>query len=247
MRRYMGIVLIFIATFTIFTCSETTNNSDIKPGSVQLVAKSSDTAPYEKGIDAVPEGSDAIYIEWRTSEDPTVTGYRVYRKKDGDALFTSLVSLSETDTSWQDQNVNLNTRYYYYVTSVNDDDVESVPSDTIDYLLIAKATGLRPSGTVSESQPGFQWTEPGSTPQGYIIKLQKQDEDSFIWIYSLDQDEIDYGGTDQPRSDNPIYFNQDGTASIDALEKGQTYQWRVDKQGGVNSGSESHWSIITIQ
>lgn len=240
MRRYMGIVLIFIATFTIFTCSETTNNSDIKPGSVQLVAKSSDTAPYEKGIDAVPE-NDAIYIEWRTSEDPTVTGYRVYRKKDGDALFTSLVSLSETDTSWQDQNVNLNTRYYYYVTSVNDDDVESVPSDTIDYLLLEKATSLSPGGEISESRPNFRWIEPGSIPQGYIIKVQKKDTDSFIWIYSLDPTEIDYVGYQS------IDYNKDGKASIQSLEKDKSYQWRIDKQGGVNSGSESHWSIITIQ
>lgn len=241
MRYRGGIFLIFIVTFAIFKCSETTNNSGIKPGSVQFVSRSSDTAPYEKGIDAIPE-SDAIYIEWRSSEDPTVTGYHLYRSNKEGSVFQLIGQTNAPDdTSWIDESVGLSMRYYYYIVSVNEDDTESAPSDTIDYLLLDKVTYLNPNGIISESNPSLKWAEPSIVPKGYIVKVKEKDEESFIWIYSLDQTEIDYGGHQS------IEYNKDGKALIQSLQKGKSYQWRIDKQGGSNSGSESHWANITIQ
>ena len=51
-----------------------------------------------------------------------------------------LVKLSGSVQSFIDSlNVQVGRRYYYYITALNDDEVESLPSDTLSYMLLEKA------------------------------------------------------------------------------------------------------------
>jgi len=231
--------LIFSTIFAILACSKKINQSSLKPPKVKLVAAVADTSRIEQGIDAVPT-LDAIRIEWYASEDERVKGYEIYRWRENIGInFVKLATTMESDTAFEDLIPNTNTTYYYYVLAVNDEDLKSESSDTVKYMLLQKATGLRPVGEIENTKPLFTWNDANQANE-YIIRVQESTTGAIVWVSVV---QADYGNMTQS-----IRYNADQKAWPSELQTGKEYQWRIDVRGqNLSSGSESKWVGIKIR
>jgi len=205
-----------------------------------LIQWTPDTNATERGIDAVPE-EDAVWLEWFSSQEEDVDKYRVFRSIQRDGTYSILTTVSVPDTSYLDITSQLYVRYYYFVTAVTDEDVTSIPSDTLDYKLVRKASALMPSGESAGLKPIFSWEDTNSPTQpSYMIRLVESATDSMIWFASI---QSSYSG-----SREEVEFNSDGSAVVDSLSQGVYYQWRVDIIGSEERcGSESNWVTFRLQ
>lgn len=202
----------------------------------RLLPSPPDTALVEIGIDAVDFG-DFIQLDWQPAEGTRPVGYRIYRSRQKQTDFAVLVELSGTRTSYIDSSgIQLGIRYYYYLTALDDDQNESLPSDTLSYLLVEKASLL--SNTL-EPQPSFSWHVGAIPAEFYVLKLVEADTDRRIWVTRV---KSSYSQSEQ------VKFNYDGTAAEETLRSGIPYRWRVDVIGpAANSGSESRWKSFVLQ
>jgi len=193
---------------------------------VQAVA---DTAIEENGIDAIPD-LNAIYLQWQQRE--IYSAFQVYRSQDTGG-FSAIATLNRQDTSYIDV-VPVQTRFYYYLRARDDEDNWSAPSDTMDYLLLDKATNLR---VIFADSLEFHWQVKGINPPYYVLRLFEENGNSIIWL-SLTPSA--YQGPEEKTA-----FNRDGRAKSAQLISGHRYRWRIDCIGtNPNSGSESNWQYF---
>jgi len=76
----------------------------------------------------------SVTLNW-TASTSAVTSYNIYRKKQGENAFTRIASVSANSpnpTSYTDTAVAFGDSLHYYVTSVDSNNVESVPSNVVD-------------------------------------------------------------------------------------------------------------------
>ena len=69
---------------------------------------------------------ESITLSWDASDDSTVTGYQILRRRPDDGENNLLVHVSDTgniDTTYTDTDVQPNTRYVYRVKAINADGV----------------------------------------------------------------------------------------------------------------------------
>ncbi|HHS12832.1 MAG TPA: hypothetical protein ENN03_03570 [bacterium] len=225
--------------FTILNCSKQINNNEKLPVPVTLIPASSDTSRFERGIGPIPE-YDGIRLEWIPADDDDVIGYRLFRSREKDgpySLIAGQTELAQPDSFYIDGPLELDVRYYYYMTAVDYRGNSSYPSDTLNYMLIEKAIHLTPQGSTTETRPVFSW-EPVVIEQAYVIRL-RDFSNNIIWIYKM-----------QSTYSNREYlaFNIDGSAADDSLTPGRQVQWRVDViSARDHCGSKSPWVTLVIQ
>ena len=153
-------IRIFIFFFVIFllliNCSENDPIKSDPPNKVLLVQKEEgfDMLEVERGIDAGPNPNsdvNSIQLVWYEPEDARILAYfKVYRSEDPEGkIYYEQIGTTENqvdplDTVFTDSTQGLSTynRYWYYITAVNEDGIESEPSDTVYYRLIDKAFDL---------------------------------------------------------------------------------------------------------
>jgi fibronectin type 3 domain-containing protein len=238
MHRKVLFFLILSTIFAIFTCSKKINQSSLKPPKVTMIPTAADTSRIEKGIDAIPNG-DGIRIEWSLSSDERVTGYEIYRKETLSAKFTKIWTAAEKDTFYEDFTTKTGIRYYYTILAVNDEDLRSETSDTLNFMLLKKATNLNTTIGSSKTKPVFNWLDSNQAGE-FIVRIEEKIGNRPIWIALV---QADYGSSQQS-----VNFNFDQKALMNELVLGKEYRWRVDVVGHeVNSGSESEWIPLTIQ
>jgi hypothetical protein len=239
MRNCFVFSLLFGLIFTIFHCTEEITVESFQPSPVVLIPGVADTCRVEKGMDAIPE-ADAIRLEWIPSSEEEVSGYAIYRGDEEGNSYNLVTVQSVPDSSFEDESVSLDTRYHYYVRAVTDEGTTSVPSDTLNYMLIEKAIRLMPMGTTDSPRPDFSWEDPNTPPKAYyVVRLVEVASGHIVWISMVPSS---YSN----RETAP--FNADGTASTDSLVTGVAYQWRVDVVGSEDcSGSESSWVTFTVE
>ena len=74
---------------------------------------------------------DSIAVSWNTASQID-TGYKVYRKAEGEESFALLTEISDRSiTSWVDREIQEETEYTYYVTVTDGEYVESQPSQQV--------------------------------------------------------------------------------------------------------------------
>jgi len=239
LKWLLSFFLLFGLIFTIFNCTKRATTGGIRPSPVVLIPGTADTCFAEKGLDAVPE-RDAIRIEWIPSSEDAVTGYELYRSSEKEGPYSLIARLVITDSFFVDLGVSLYQRYYYYIEAVTDEGLKSDPSDTLDYKLIKKATGLDPVGKASNPRPVFSWENPDPyAAPCYIIRLIEAASGRYIWLHVVPS---------HYNKRESVDFNIDGSAVLDSLAKGVDYQWRVDIRGPEeHCGSESNWVAFRVQ
>ncbi len=229
-------MLLLAAVLSLLSCKSNPTGSEERLPAPILLPNPADTSLVEVGIDAVDFG-DYIRLDWQAGDKQTPSEYNIYRRKDGDEpSFTLLGAVGGNQTSIIDSSgIAVGTRYYYYITAVDDDGLESEPSDTLDYQLIAKADVLNNTLAV---QPVFSWRVE-AVPQFYVLKLVEAETDRKIWVAQIQSSFT---------TDEQVQFNKDGRATVDSLKKNFPYKWRVDIIGpSRNSGSESAWKRFSLQ
>lgn len=255
----MGIKAGLILTLvTLLACSQQETVPQDPPQRVRIVERQAgaDTLDSEPGIDAV-ENPDTIYnyIQVMWYSGARVSRYNIYRSQHetGQVNYQKIGTIEEDqngdiDTIYIDtQDLELNVRYYYYVTAENEDNLESENSDTVSYRLLEKATHLGVNGNSSEiNQPPIKfewWLESGLTPDFYIIRLEQ-----FI---NVDFHPVVYVRYIQSTYQSPQTFILDGGDIRSRLPDGK-YRWRIDCVGEEDpdqnyySGSESDWAVFRI-
>ena len=72
----------------------------------------------------------SVNVTWTASSSP-VTGYFVYRRTGMNGSFGRLESIVDTTTSFTDSNVADGATYFYFVTAVSADNIESAPTSAV--------------------------------------------------------------------------------------------------------------------
>lgn len=200
-----------------------------------LIQSPADTSMIEIGIDAVESG-DFIQIDWQSGDQQRPRSYRIYRTEAIDSGFVLAAEASGTVTSYLDSlGVRIGKRFFYYISAVDDEGIESFPSDTLSYKLLQKPSLLANS---FEPELTFSW-QVQVNPEFYVLKLIEADSEKKIWVSKF---RTAYTQIEK------VKFNFDGKAVVDSLERGVAYKWRVDIIGpSENSGSESPWKRLIIQ
>ncbi len=106
--------------------------------------------------------------------------------------------------------IELGTRYDYYITTLDDDRAESLPSDSLCYLLIEKVSLL---SNTNEPRPTFSWHIGAISAERYVLKLIEADTDRRIWVTRV---KSFYSQSKH------VKLNQDGTAVVDSLLLGDS-------------------------
>jgi hypothetical protein len=257
----MKILLLFVAIVFLTFCSQPEAVKPEPPDVVRWVNRTTgtDTTEAEAGIDAAENsGSDlnAIQLMWyKNSEQNLIRKYNIYRSEDEfGAVNYKRISEKITnqpgivDTVFFDaQDLQLNVRYYYYITAVDKDGQESDPSDTLAYTLLEKASHLSLNGNSSEVKAlplTFQWDiSSGQTPDQYILRIEAAVTDNFHPLVYVNYIPSIY--------QTPQSYVLNGTDIKSILPNG-SYRWRIDCVGEnkideqIFSGSESDWSVFRV-
>ncbi len=237
MRSVFYLILLLTLVFIIFNCRNS-QKSGLTPDIILFAESSADTSRYERGINSVPE-KDAVFLEWQTVRDENVKNVLLHRSDLKGGPYIQIGTAAAKDTSYIDETVEIETRYYYYALAESRDGVRSAPSDTIHYKLVKKAVDLAPSGITHAALPELSWKDPNMPPEVlYMLRLQETETEKWIWnarIPTTYEDRIS------------AVFNHDGKAAIDSLEKNVEYRWRIDIIGSqAFSGSKSAWQSLII-
>lgn len=229
----LWIIVVFLSCFVF--CTKDVNKPEELLETPVLLGAPSETALVERGIDALPE-HDVIQVQWELNT--VFKGYKLYRRVQGEDEFTSIRNFGENDSIFIDfQNIVFNKRYYYYLLGKDKNNNWSEPSDTVDYMLIAKAFNLEK--TFRDNKVTFHWQFHDFSPEMYYLKLYNVATDDLIWLSEI--------LPSYTTLDEQIDFNWDGKALVANLTSGHSYRWRIDIKGpSQNSGSESHWQQFKL-
>jgi hypothetical protein len=78
------------------------------------------------------KGSDSIQLIWTPNTEPNIAGYIVYRRESSNDQWIPVGIITDHDTSsYTDEGLEPDTKYYYVVTAVNDEGYESDPSPEV--------------------------------------------------------------------------------------------------------------------
>lgn len=244
-KLFFSIIILLIV---LSACKQPTQGTTKSPDPPRMVQKTegADTMLYEPGIDALPGLNNEIELVWyKAAFEQDIDFYRIYRSAEtsGNANYLSIgvsTSNSGEDTTFIDKNnLGVDTTYYYFVTAVNRDGKESLPSDTVWYKLLPKARPTSPSG-VETNQQSIAFTfniPPNAIPNGYIIRIEHQIGQNLIELTYIDVVEplVNFGET------QISYILDKDVTTI--FQNNTEYRWRIDLLSGdkKHSGSESEW------
>lgn len=80
--------------------------------------------------------AQSVTLAWSPSESPDISHYVIYRKEHLDSSFKLTNIVVYPDSTYIDENVQLNSKYYYVTTAVNQLGVESNFSNMVDTTLL---------------------------------------------------------------------------------------------------------------
>jgi hypothetical protein len=258
MKILISYFLILNSILFFVSCTDDNGVSSDPPVAPVLVSKTagSDTSAYEiMGIDAEAGPENGIRLMWHEHpERNDLDHFNVYRSEDPDGLinyvlharvdpggefvfdgiyhlFTDFIQIEEDQS------------YYYYITAVNDEGTESMPSDTTWYRLVQKGRLTAPLGT-DLSDPGileFKWVfEETPLPNGYILRIEEDFSDVLVFVEWI-----------EPLEDFDEQF-RNHALSREVLKQfvvsGLQYRWRIDsvQEDPLHVGAESNWGTFII-
>ena len=239
---------------TVWACTPTGTDTGKAPDPPRMVQKTAaaDTTLEERGTDAEARAENAIRIMWyKAPSSAGIKTYKIYRSDDpeGQANFR-FIGQQEAENSEDTVFVDLDslsvfTPYYYFITAVNDDNKESLPSDTVWYRLLPKAKPTYPKSVVNAPDSlGFTFNIPADAlPNGYIFRVERLIGANFrelVYIYMENPLKGNFGETQFTYTMNKN--------ALTIFEDDVEYRWRIDLLAGdpVHNGSESEWATFSI-
>lgn len=177
------------------------------------------------------EGSDILHLAWQPPVDGDIESYSILRSdlKAGKYVEIAAITLTDgqEDFSYNDETVTADSAYYYYSVARDYAGNESPASDTIRIGLL-QSPKLREFGAPVSPTPNFRWeiVPPESTAGFFTVEIADQKRN--ILFRSSVLARTSYGGTET------------WTATIDSLETGNRYYWRVYAFGLVDDTNRPH-------
>lgn len=110
---------------TSFTVDFTPTAAGAKTGNLELVSNDP-SSPTNISLSGT---SHWVTLSWTTSTSTNVVGYYVYRATQTGGVYSQLNSAPIAATSYNDTNVSPGSTYYYLVTAVNADGIQSINSN----------------------------------------------------------------------------------------------------------------------
>ncbi len=227
------IILLIISFSFIISCSSTGPGDPEPPERVLMIDRpdGADTLEFIRGISTLPGNEDKIQIMWhKPGINENIKSFRIFRSADKEGLinynlyFTLVINNpGNPDTIFIDSGVEIGKPYHYFITAINNDNLESEPSDTVSFKLLYKAELLDPQNGVEINQREpitFHWRRE-NTPPYYIVRIEEYYTDTFhpliyvnkIFNYNYDPDQV---------------YTLSQEIVEDILKDGRTYRWRID-------------------
>ena len=226
------IPLIIIFSF-IFSCTTTGPDNPVPPKRLLMIERpdGADTLEFVRGISTLPDIENKIQIMWqKPGINENIKSFRIFRSFDKEGLinynlfFTlSVNNPGNPDTIFIDSEVEIGTSYHYFITAVNNDNLESEPSDTVSFKLLDKAELLDPQNGNEINQREsitFHWYRE-ETPPNYVIRIEEYYTDTFhplVYVHKIFNTKYD------PHQQYTI--SQE--IADDILTNGRNYRWRID-------------------
>lgn len=216
------------------------------PDAVTMVARTADTSFFENGIDAVPE-TDAIQIVWHKLDDFNVRYYTVYRRSETENTFEKIrtvdlnaVTIPFDSTYIDNDSLQLEIYYHYFVRAVSKNGDAGPPSDTVSYKLLAKPLTERPNSEQVTGAPVFTWTfnSISGIPDQFILRIEEEFTQQTVYVKQMSVILYDWRQT----------LDTSGLSDFPVLQSNVSYRWRIDVIGPDqnSSGSESEWKTFRM-
>ena len=257
---------ILIITLFIFLIS--CGDEPKHPSSPVWVEKSRPEDLEEQGIDAhnvnlIHPEQNSIKLMWYPNPEEDIWKYYVYRTKSVDEetnnpIDFSSILITESDTSFVDENVGLYVEYYYYLKVENFDGINSATSDTVTYKLLTKPQAISYSNLIHSEQLQFQWIDsqhPGEIPNYYAVKVENESGQGIWSCLFLNPDFLNSGEIVS------YLYSLNGSACVEHhgtdeyLDSGK-YYWKIKPLrlgNGITTSAdhdvvsaESNWVEINI-
>ena len=182
------------------------------------------TAPAVPTDLSATEGSRQVVLEWDGQIELDLNGFNVYRSDQGGAF--TLLSSGVQKTRYTDLNVDNETSYAYYVTSIDKQNPpnESASSDTVSATPTSSAAPSTPSELGRSGdylRPTFFFTNANSFNVGGTLtyEIQVSSESDFSSVTASTSNLAENSGD--------IGTGQTGWTLDRELTEGATYYWRV--------------------
>jgi hypothetical protein len=215
------------------SCDTTGPDDPVPPKRVMLVKRvaGADTLETMQGISALPGEENRVKIMWhKPNINENIKSFKIFRSKDDVGLINyvqyaaiSVTNPGNPDTTFTDLHVDIGTTYHYFITAVNNDGLESAPSDTASISLLVKASLRGPVNGAEITQKEdieFRWNRE-NTPPYYIIRIEEYFSQTFhrmIFVKKI------FNTNYQP--DQTFVLSAEDAGSI--MKDGFNYRWRID-------------------
>jgi len=181
--------------YALVAVDQSLNRSEMSELSVtQLPDVSPPVKPFIKNSEIV-EGN--IVIEWLANPDDDLSGYNIYRSNSTDSINFRKLNVNPYPTDifkFTDRNSSVGTKYFYYITAMDDTGNESEPSNiytvtnqnaqtTASLISNAKAEYLE-----SRNEVVVSWDVERSSDFKGIVIYRRKGEDGFSPLTGLMQD-----------------------------------------------------------
>lgn len=242
--------LVIFIMFLLNACGKNLEDPN-PPACPEWVSKSSPYDTTESGIDTDPNG-DVIILEWYTGADEDIDTYRIYRASDIEDKFNLLDEVQSQLTAgavntYLDENVAIDSPYYYFLRAVDQAGNYSPRSDTVGYKLLRKINLYEPiTSTISDVKPTFKWSDPSSAASEYVIRVEQFNPNRTIWISALSRQDYSDAIQSIKYGEGSVFF-----FAQNELSRSLIYRWRIDAVSALDreneAGSESNWGYFTTQ
>jgi hypothetical protein len=131
---------------SIYTVTAYVTDASGNEGSDSLNVTVKDTTPpgVVKDLVVDDKGVGEVTLEWSSSSDPDIAGFRVYRKQEGDPEWELVATLGPTETEYTDDNVEPGEKYRYRVEAFDTSDNVAPPVDQTHETEEPARTGVFP-------------------------------------------------------------------------------------------------------
>ena len=108
--------------------------------------------------------AQSIQLNWMPDDSPNITNYRVYRSIQNNTNFLLIDTISHPDSSYIDENIEFDTRYFYVATSVDHQGNESSFSNEIEIVmpkayLLTISSNLENGGSIEVDNQKTKYVE----------------------------------------------------------------------------------------
>lgn len=227
-KTHRWVIFLFPLLFILTNCGEDSTPEDTVPPSPPQVLPV--VLPYTT-VDTLSRPADlggslnAFILRWRPSLESDLKSWEIYMIPFDSIeqvvligsypynLYNLFYIIRDARLSPDPANGNLRP-FKIWMHAVDESGNRSLPSDTIRFALLEKASGLTVTDTTTGT-PHFHWQNPYSSqenaPDRFVVKVFTQEDKSLVWMWY----QVRYD------SDQNVRFNEDLTADTTFLDNGR--------------------------